>query len=135
MKFLANLSINFALTKPIAEQLANLDLLMAELATRGISITSANVSPRSVASSKPDTIGENESAWLAFSKRGRMNMKDKSLSREAQAKIYLEEKGLTVPNPDCETIETENTDDESVQDDSDDIDSDSDDIDIFIPKL
>ncbi len=128
---IANLSINFALTKPIAEQLANLDLLTAELATRGISITSASVSARPTVSHKPDTVGENERAWLAFSKRGRMNMKDKSLSRELQAKIYLEEKGLTVPNPDCETSEIESQhENESIQDDS----TDSDDFDVFIPQ-
>lgn len=126
---LANISVNFDLTKSIAEQLANFDLLMAELATRGVSITSANVSPRSIPSPRLDAIGENERAWLAFSKRQRMNMKDKSLSREAQAKIYLEEKGLTVPNPDCEN-EVEKTIQDFSHDDSDDEDHDP-----FIPKF
>jgi hypothetical protein len=129
----ANLSINLSLFKSLPDQLAALDQLLPQLASRGITLASATISaPRSTTSHKPDVVGENEAAWLAFSGRKRMNMKDRSLSREEQAKLYLEEKGLKVPNPDC----LDSSDNESIQDDSTDSEnSDDDSDDPFIPKI
>jgi len=101
----ASLHINFQLTKPIEAQLLSLDMLLPELEKRGITITSARINPApSTAKTNTDAMGPNERAWLAASQRTRMNMRDKSLSREEQAAVYLTERGLSAESVHHETF-------------------------------
>lgn len=92
----ASLHINFQLTKPIEAQLLSLDMLLPELEKRGITITSARIGPvSSTAKANTDEMGPLERQWLEVSGRSRMNMRNKALSREDQAAVYLTERGLS----------------------------------------
>jgi len=111
----ASIIINFDLSKPIEFQFHQFDKIKVELENRGITLKS---STRISNQSSTVEMGPNEKAWLSFSGRSRMNMKDKTLSREQQAIVYLKEKGqpiFDIP----ETIQVEISEDESHDDDSD----------------
>lgn len=112
----------FDLTSDIENQIANLRLLQTRLSELGLNVSvSTKTTPRS-----PDEMGANERAWLEYSGKSRMNMRDKTLSREEQAVVYLKERGLeTFP-----IVEKTHSDDNVNADASNDVDDD-DDTDVF----
>jgi hypothetical protein len=126
---IANLSISFDLTQPIDAQLNAFDAVQSELEKRGFTFNQPVRVNNAPTTPKVD-IGPNEKAWLAHSLRSRMNMKDKSLSREQQAASFLAEHGLTPPVPftECESLsqslpnENVDTDIPSENEDDDDMD-------------
>jgi hypothetical protein len=100
MKKIASININFQLTKSIESQLEQLDTLLPELEKRGITIELARITSSQSSPSVKDTedMGPQERAWLACSGRSRMNMRDKTLTREEQASKYLLERQEITPD-------------------------------------
>lgn len=90
----ALLTVNFNLSNNVAIQLENFDSLLSELNKRGFHFEEKVISNLP---NLPKVIGPNEDEYLKVSGRSRMNIRDKSLSREAQAAKYLIEKGITPP--------------------------------------
>jgi hypothetical protein len=129
---IANLSIFFDLSQPIDVQLNAFDAVQSELEKRGFTFNQPVRVNNAPSISKVADIGPNEKAWLAHSLRSRMNMKDKSLSREQQAASFLAEHGLTPPVPftECDSLSqsvpNENTDGDIPSDNTDENEDDMD---------
>lgn len=86
------ITIPFDLNGDVEVQVAAFRKLKPLLEAEGVSFSS----PARVTSNGGNReAGPNELAWLKHSKRTRMNLKDKGLSREEQAIKYLQEAGLT----------------------------------------